>query len=133
MRIILNSFSVVIIILIFILIIKTTALAHIPLDTSDSATKAEPIFVEDHQISWAAYNQLDNADNVDYSSFKAEQDQGKYTLAIGHREVWTFSDLIKMPKIWWDTRIFVEKENSTYIISALFIAVSSFILYKFIF
>jgi len=38
-----------------------------------------------------------------------------------------------MPKIWWDTRIFVEKENSTYLILALIIAVSSFIIYKFLF
>jgi len=78
MRILLNSFSVVLIILILILIIKSTALAHIPLDTSALATKEEPIFVEDHQISWAAYNQLDNAGDVDYYSFQAEQGEEIY-------------------------------------------------------
>lgn len=234
MRIIINSFSVVLIILILILIIKSTALAHIPLDTSISATKAEPIFVKDHQISWAAYNQLDNAGDVDYYSFQVEQGeeiyfsmvipeieryqnfrpdlaligpglennyagydknyinsflkldpdekiiivrddqadpkiffepftrtsywrrqqfstaapaagtyylavflaekaQGKYPLAIGRKEVWSLRDLIKMPKIWWDTRIFVEKENSTYLILAFIISITSFLVYRFIF
>jgi len=234
MKIIISSFSIVFIIIIIILSLKTTALAHIPLDTSAPASKEEPIFVEDHQISWAAYNQLEKAGDVDYYQFKveqgeviyfsmvipvidrfkdfkpdlaligpalennyagfdpdyinsilkldsdeniiivrdyqenpeiffepftrtsywrrqrfstaapaagtyylavfsAEQEQGKYTLAIGRREVWGLKDLIRMPKIWWDTRIFVEKENSTYLTSALIIAVSSFILYKFLF
>jgi hypothetical protein len=234
MRIIINSFSAVLIILILILIIKSTALAHIPLDTSISATKAEPIFVKDHQISWAAYNQLDNAGDVDYYSFQAEQGEeiyfsmvipeiekyqnfrpdmaligpglendyagynrnyinsflkldpeekiivvrddqadpeiffepftrtsywrrqqfstavtaagtyylavfsaekaeGKYTLAIGRKEVWGLRDLIRMPKIWWDTRIFVEKDTSTYLILAFIISITLFLVYRFIF
>lgn len=236
MKIIIVSFSISIILLTLILILglKSTALAHIPLDTSASASKEEPIMIEDHKISWAAYNQLDNAGDVDYYSFQTEQGeeiyfsmvipqierykdfkpdvaligpglennyagcdsdyinsllkidpdekiiivrddqdnseiffepftqtsywrrqqfttaapaagtyylavfseekvQGKYTLAIGRKEVWTFSELIRMPKIWWDTRMFVENENSTYLISAFIIALSSFILYKFIF
>ncbi len=234
MRILINLFSIVFILLILILSLKTTALAHIPLDTSGSATKEDPIFVEDHQISWAAYNQLEKAGDIDFYSFKAEQGEeiyfnmvipvidrfkdfkpdlaligpalennydgfdpdyinsiltlepdekiiivrdyqdnpdiffepftrtsywrrqkfstaapaagdyylavfsaeqqlGKYTLAIGRREVWKFKDLIKMPKIWWDTRVFVEKKTSTYIVSALVTAVTTFILYKVIF
>ncbi|MFP4021661.1 MAG: hypothetical protein ACLFUK_08650 [Halanaerobium sp.] len=234
MKILINSFSIVFILLFLILGLKTAVLAHVPLDTSVPASKEEPIFVEDHQISWAAYNQLENAGDVDYYSFKAEQgeeiyfsmvipeidryqnfkpdvaligpnlendytgydpnyitsslkleadekiiivrdnqdnpeiffepftrtsywrrqqfsitapaagtyylavfsaaeDQGKYTLAIGRKEVWGLKDLIRMPKIWWDTRIFVEKENSTYWILAFIIAVTSFIIYRFIF
>ena len=234
MKMTVNSFSIVLIILILIIIIKSTALAHIPLDTSALATKEEPIFVEDHQISWAAYNQLDKTGDVDYYSFQAEQgeeiyfsmvipeieryqnfrpdlaligpglendyagydrnyinsilkvgseekiiivrddqdnpdtffepftrtsywrrqqfsttapaagnyylavfsgekDQGKYTLAIGRKEVWGLRDLIRMPKIWWDTRIFVEKENSTYLILAFIISITSFLVYRFIF
>ncbi|MFN2363552.1 MAG: hypothetical protein ABR596_04570 [Halarsenatibacteraceae bacterium] len=234
MRIIIYSFSIVLIVLMLILSFKSNVLAHVPLDTSKSAAKEDPIFVEDHQISWAAYNQLETAEDVDFYSFKAEQgeeiyfsmvipvidryqnfkpdlaligpglendyagydpnyinsslklaadegiiivrddnddpdtffepftrtsywrrqkfltaapaagtyylavfsgekDRGKYTLAIGRKEVWGLKDLIRMPKIWWDTRIFVEKESSTYLILALVTAVSSFILYKFIF
>jgi hypothetical protein len=234
MRIIIYSFSMALIVLILFLSSKSNVLAHVPLDTSAPATKENPILVEDHQISWAAYNQLDKAGDVDYYSFKAEQgeeiyfsmvipvidryknfkpavaligpalendyagydpnyinsllkldsdeniiiirddqnnpeiffepftrtsywrrqqfstaapaagtyylaifsteqEQGKYTLAIGRKEVWGLKDLIRMPKIWWDTRIFVEKENSTYLILALIIAVSSFIIYKFLF
>lgn len=234
MKIIIDSFSTVFLILILIFSFKSVALAHIPLDTSTSASKEDPIFVEDHQISWAAYNQLEQAGDVDYYSFKAEQGEeiyfsmviplikryqnfkpdlaligpalendyagydpdyinsilklesdeniiivrddndnpdtffepftrtsywkrqefsitapaagtyylavfsgdenpGKYTLAIGRKEIWGLKDIIKLPKIIWDTRIFVEKKNSTYLFSALIIALSSFILYKFMF
>jgi len=234
MRILIYSFSIVLIVLILILSLKSNVLAHVPLNTSAPATKENPIFVEDHQISWAAYNQLETAGDVDFYSFKVEQgeviyfsmvipvidryknfmpdlaligprlendyagydmnyinsllklesgeniiivrddqdnpdtffepftrtsywrrqqysteapaegtyylavfseekDQGKYTLAIGRKEIWGLKDLIRMPKIWWDTRMFVEKETSTYLVSALVFAVSSFILYKFFF
>ena len=234
MKIIVHLFSTILIILTLILSFKSDALAHVPLDTSGSASKKEPIFVEDHQISWAAYNQLEKAGDVDYYSFKAEQGEeiyfsmvipvidryqnfkpdlaligpalendyadydpdyinsilklesdeniiivrddndkpdtffepftrtsywkrqefstaapatgtyylavfsgdqnpGKYTLAIGRKEIWALKDIIKLPKIVWDTRIFVEKKNSTYLVSALIIALSSFILYKFMF
>lgn len=234
MKIIIDSFSTVFLILILIFSFKSVALAHIPLDTSGSASKEDPIFVEDHQISWAAYNQLEQAGDVDYYSFKAEQSEeiyfsmviplieryqnfkpdlaligpalendyagydpdyinsllklesdeniiivrddndnsdtffepftrtsywkrqefstaapaagtyylavfsgnenpGKYTLAIGRKEIWGLKDIIKLPKIIWNTRIFVEKKNSTYLFSALIIALSSFILYKFMF
>ncbi|CCU78654.1 hypothetical protein HSACCH_00793 [Halanaerobium saccharolyticum subsp. saccharolyticum DSM 6643] len=234
MKIIVDLFSTILIILTLILSFKSDAQAHVPLDTSGAASKKEPIFVEDHQISWAAYNQLEQAGDVDYYSFKAEQGediyfsmvipvidryqdfkpdlaligpalendyadydpdyinsilkleadeniiivrddndnpdtffepftrtsywkrqefstaapatgtyylavfsgeeaQGKYTLAIGRKEIWALKDIIKLPKIVWDTRIFVEKKNSTYLVSALIIALSSFILYKFMF
>ncbi|MFW6229883.1 MAG: hypothetical protein ACOC4L_02750 [Halanaerobium sp.] len=234
MKILINSLSIIFILLVLILGLKTAVMAHVPLDTSAPASKEDPIFVENHQISWAAYNQLENAGDVDYYSFKAEQgeeiyfsmvipkidryqnfkpdvaligpdlendyaghdpnyitsslkleadekiiivrdnqdnpeiffepftrtsywrrqkfsitapaagtyylavfsaveDQGKYTLAIGRKEVWGLKDLIRMPKIWWDTRIFVEKEISTYFILAFIISITSFIVYKFIF
>ncbi len=234
MRIMIFSFSTLLIVLISILSFKSNALAHVPLDTSVPATKEKPIFVEDHQISWAAYNQLETAGDVDFYSFKAEQgeeiyfsmvipvidryknfrpdlaligpslendyagyddnyinsslklesdeniiivrddqdnpdtffepftrtsywrrqqystqapaagtyflavfsekeDQGKYTLAIGRKEVWGLKDLIRMPKILWDTRMFVEKETSTYLVLAFIIAITAFIVYKFIF
>jgi len=234
MKNIINSFLIVLIALIFVLSLRSNVLAHIPLDTSGPASKEEPIFVEDHQISWAAYNQLNRPEDVDYYSFNVNQgeeiyfsmvipvieryknfkpdialigsgldseyagydsnyinsrlklesdenviivrdykdnpdmffepftrtsywerqefsisapetgtyylavfsegqDQGKYTLAIGQKEVWGINDIIRMPKIWWDTRIFVEKENSTYLVAGLGIAITSFFIYKFIF
>jgi len=234
MKIIIHLFSTILIILTLILSFKSDAMAHLPLDTSGSASKKDPIFVEDHLISWAAYNQLENAGDVDYYSFKAEQGEeiyfsmvipvidryqdfkpdlaligpalendyagynpdyinsilklesdeniiivrddndnpdtffepftrtsywkrqefstaapaagtyylavfsgdenpGKYTLAIGRKEIWALKDIIKLPKIVWDTRIFVEKKNSTYLVSALIILITSFIVYKFIF
>jgi len=38
-----------------------------------------------------------------------------------------------MPKIWWDTRIFVEKDTSTYLILAFIISITLFLVYRFIF
>lgn len=231
MRFIINLSLIILIILVSILILKTNVMAHVPLDTSGPATRQEPIFIENHQISWAAYNQIEESGQIDYYSFKAnkgeeiyfsmaipvidryknfkpdvaligpgfeddytgfdnssinsrfkleseeniiivrddkdnpdiffepftrtsywrrqelsinapetgiyylavfsaDNDQGKYTLAIGKKEVWGFQDLIKMPKIWWDTRIFVEKENSTYLITGLGVAITSILIFR---
>lgn len=74
MKILINLFLIVLIVLSFSSSSKSTVLAHIPLDSSGANSKEEPIFVENHQISWAAYNQLDNAGDVDYYSFQAEQE-----------------------------------------------------------
>jgi len=194
--------------------------AHIPLDTDVEATREEPIVVEDHKISWAAYSQLDETETIEYYRFTAEAgeeifaemlvpvldrlenftpdfaligpglenyyddlnreevearldiregegvivrgyhqeesavfrehftqtsywrrqqdtitapesgvyhlavfsregDTGKYVLAIGREEKWGARDIIRMPKIWWDVRIFMEQERSTYAITAL--------------
>lgn len=234
MKTLLSLFLIILVILILTLGLNSNVLAHIPLDTSGPALKEEPILVEDHKISWAAYNQLNEPGEVDYYLFNAnkgeeiyfsmvipvidryknfkpdvaligsgfennyaeydinyinsilklesneniiivrdhkenpdiffepftrtsywvrqelsiaapvtgsyylavfsgEQAQGKYTLAIGRREIWGFKDIIRMPKIWWDTRIFVEKENSTYLITGFGIALTSFLIYNFIY
>jgi len=194
--------------------------AHIPLDTDVVATREEPIVVEDHKISWAAYSQLTDAEDVEYYRFTAEGGEeifaemlvpvldrlenftpdfaligpglendydglnreevearldiregegvivrgyhqgesevfrehftqtsywrrqedtitapesgiyhlavlsrekatGKYVLAIGREEKWGARDIIRMPKIWWDVRIFMEQESSTYAMTAL--------------
>ena len=229
-----NLLLLTLITLIIILSSQSKVLAHIPLDISGTASKEVPIIIENHQISWAAYNQLNEPGEVDYYRFNANkgeeiyfsmvipvidryedfrpdvaligpgfednyakydinyinsilklesneniiivrdynenpeiffepftrtsywvrqelsiavpvtgtyylavfsggQAMGKYTLAIGKKEVWRFKDIIRMPKIWWDTRIFVEKENSTYLITGFGIALTSFLLYKFIY
>ncbi|MFW5873563.1 MAG: hypothetical protein ACOCVD_02670, partial [Bacillota bacterium] len=233
MKNIINSFLIVFFIMILVLSLKSNVLAHIPLDTSSPASKEEPIFVEDHQISWAAYNQLSEPEDVDYYSFNvkqgeeiyfsmvipvieryksfkpdvaligsglesdyagydnsyinsrlklesdenviivrdyqdnpdmffepftrtsywerqefsisapetgtyylavfSEEDQGKYTLAIGKKEVWGLKDIIRMPKIWWDTRIFLEKETSTYLITGLGVAITSYLIFRFVY
>ncbi|MFW6280686.1 MAG: hypothetical protein ACOC2I_02415 [Halanaerobium sp.] len=46
MKIIINSFSIVFILLFLILGLKTSVMAHVPLDTSAPASKEDPIFVE---------------------------------------------------------------------------------------
>ncbi|MGM0419471.1 MAG: hypothetical protein ACQEQG_00610 [Bacillota bacterium] len=201
--------------------LNLNAKAHVPLDTSGSASRTNPIHVEDHKISWAAYRELEKGNQVDYYRFEAQAGEkiyasmvipvidrlenfspefaligpgleedyadleqsnvdeilslkegegvvvvvdnetgesdiffepftqtsywrrqektitapetgtyylavfstsgqtGKYTFSIGRKEKWGLSDLVKMPKIWWDTRMFVEKETSTYVITGL--------------
>ena len=78
MKILINSFSKVFILLFLILSLKTAVLDHVPLNTSASAAKEDPIFVEDHQIFWAAYNQLEEVGDIDYYSFKSEQGEEIY-------------------------------------------------------
>lgn len=45
---------------------SSAVLAHKPLDTSQPATKEEPIVIRDHQSSWVAYNRLAGSKDVDY-------------------------------------------------------------------
>lgn len=49
--------------------------------------------------------------------FNEKNEVGKYVFAIGHKEKWKTSEIIKLPKTWWATRIFMEKEKSTYAIT----------------
>lgn len=53
--------------LILILIIfSRETYAHKPIDTSGPATRNAPIMIRKHQISWAAYNSLQDEKDVDY-------------------------------------------------------------------
>ena len=45
----------------------------------------------------------------------------KYVLSIGKEEKWGIRDLFKMPVIWWNVRMFVEKKWSTYTIAGIFL------------
>ncbi len=47
-------------------VLPLNAYAHRPIDTSNAATREDPIVIEDHKISWAAYNKLTNVNDVDY-------------------------------------------------------------------
>jgi hypothetical protein len=205
--------------------------AHRPLNTEGPNTRINPIVIDDHEISWAAYNTLDGQNDVDYYQFEAEKgdniyasmvipvieryknftpdfaligpnlendyaglkkdeinakleiqseegvivkryqgqrtdvffepftqtsywekqevnieapskgtyylavfsnqnQEGKYVLSIGRREQWGINDLIRMPKIWWDVRIFTENIISTYIITSIFILLGIFMVFK---
>lgn len=205
-------------VMILILLFSPIALAHRPLYTSGPASREKPIRVEDHQISWAAYNILSREKEVDYYSFrvkggekiyaemlipkieklkdfyplivligpeldsnnqnpeiiklidlKADEDfivkeydqskkdevffepftqtrywirqklnieapvdgqyflavldpggqTGKYVLSIGKKEKWGYKDILKMPSIWWNVRMFMERKFSTYIITTI--------------
>ncbi|HMA60669.1 MAG TPA: hypothetical protein VKN64_10270 [Halanaerobiales bacterium] len=49
--------------------------------------------------------------------FDENKEKGKYVFAIGRKEKWKANEIIKLPKTWWDTRMFMEKEKSTYAIT----------------
>lgn len=201
-------------ILFVILLTPFSVYGHKPLDTSGVATRDRPIIVEDHWVSWAAYNELENRGDIHYYQlvhvkkgekiyldllipkiqrlksfhpvfaligpgisddwsgldetsivldieggqgvlvkpytgevidsfyepftqteywkkqkleyyakedgdffvvvFDVEGNRGKYVLSIGSTEQWSFKDLLQMPRIWWDVRMFMEKEQATY-------------------
>jgi hypothetical protein len=205
--------------------------AHLPLNTDGPNTRENPIFINDHKISWVAYNTLDGPNDADYYQFEAEKGdeiyasilipvidrlenfnpefaligpdldsdyaglkqneieerleiregegvivkkyieqrtgtffepftqttywekqeaniqaptkgtyylavfsnqnkQGKYVLSIGRAEKWGIYDLARMPKIWWDVRMFTENKNSTYVITGLLAAAVIFFILK---
>lgn len=54
----------------------------------------------------------------------------KYVLSIGQQEDWKGKDLLQFPKIWWQVRMFAEKERSTYVLvgALAFIAFSVLVL-----
>lgn len=210
--------------------------AHIPLDTDVPATRADPIMIEDHKISWAAYNILKRPGDVHYYRFEAEageeiyasmmvphlerlkdyspeyaligpgledniagfspeeirakldiqdnegvsivryqepegeeaetffehftrteywrrqkstisapedgtyflvvfsraEETGKYVLAVGREEKWGVGDIVRLPKIWWDVRMFMEKESSTYAAASILAAVGGYFIYRLI-
>lgn len=62
--------------------------------------------------------------------FSNQNAQGKYVLSIGKREKWGFNDLVRMPKIWWDVRMFTENKKSTYAITGLAAAAGIYFIYK---
>ena len=221
----------IVVITIILTFFSLTTYAHKPIDTSKPATRKDPIVIEDHQISWVAYNQLTDIDDVDYykldsvkegeeiylsmlvpkferlrdfdpvialigpelpnelSNFSKEEieeildiydNEGvviklndkydktffepftqtrywerqelrivapasgdyfvavfdeeiadKYVLSIGEKEEWGIRDIIKMPIIWWNVRMFMEKKWSTYLITAVVLLLLIFII-KFI-
>lgn len=196
--------------------------AHKPLDTSQPATKEEPIVIRAHQSSWVAYNRLTGSKDVDYYLLSAVQKgdpidatllipvidrladfqpvlallgpglqletgglpeetiavyikitppEGgviktsaqarkiifepftqtkywerqrlhltapasgqyylavfdpkgrgdKYVLTVGKQENWKFKDFFVFPQIWWQVRMFAEKERSTYVLVGVFL------------
>ncbi|MBS3811727.1 MAG: hypothetical protein KGY44_07725 [Halanaerobiales bacterium] len=206
-------FNIISLMILMIVIITSPILAHKPVKVSAPASREQPIWIEDHKISWAAYNQLEKENEIHYYSFNVKKNEeiyisltipmlerlkdfnptialigpglsdnshetdvnlnvkkdesviikryeggepevffepftrtsyyrkqiltikapvngiyytavfneknktGKYVLAIGEKEKWEVKDIVKLPKTWWDVRIFMEKEESTYAVA----------------
>src|SRR6056297_3720717 len=66
----------------FILFNSSSTKAHRPLNTDEAGTRANPIIVSDHKISWAAYNTLDSNKDVDYYQFEAEKGDNIYASIV---------------------------------------------------
>ncbi|MGM0445627.1 MAG: hypothetical protein ACQEQH_04400 [Bacillota bacterium] len=231
MKRVLVYLCIVVLMIGFVIFKNFTAKAHRPLNTKGEGTRINPIIVPDHKISWAAYNNLNSSEDVDYYQFEADKGdkiyasilipvidgledfnpefaligpdldsdygglkqneieerleiregegvivkkysgqrsgtffepftqttywekqeatitalsqgkyylavfsnqniQGKYVLSIGRKEKWGVYDLARMPKIWWDVRMFTENKKSTYVITGLLTAAVIFLIFK---
>ena len=47
----------------------------------------------------------------------------KYVLTVGKQENWKLKDIFAFPRIWWQVRMFAEKERSTYALVGAFLFV----------
>ncbi len=208
-----KNILIITMVFIFVVVVSQTIWAHKPVNVNYPATREDPIIVNDHQISWAAYTELSTINEVDYyrlevnegeeiyanllipkierlkdydptialigpglpkdyevnniqlqvkddegvivkrygsdsleefyepftmtryyvkqtlitkapvtgsyhlTVFNEDNQKGKYVFAIGRKEVWRPAEIAKLPKTWWDVRIFMEKEKSTYAIT----------------
>ncbi len=58
--------------------------------------------------------------------FDFQGNTDKYVFAIGDEERWGLKDILGMPRIWWDVRMFMEKETSTYITAGVLVSSAVF-------
>ncbi|MBS3788742.1 hypothetical protein KGY79_11165 [Candidatus Bipolaricaulota bacterium] len=68
--------------ILFLLTTTTVASGHKYLETGGGDGREDPIFVSDHQISWAAYEELETEDQVDYYSFTARTGEEIYASLL---------------------------------------------------
>jgi hypothetical protein len=73
---------IIVLIIGLVLFNSSSTKAHRPLNTEESGTRANPIFVSDHKISWAAYNSLGSNKDVDYYQFEAEKGDKIYASIV---------------------------------------------------
>ena len=66
----------------FIILNSSSTIAHRPLNTDGPGTRSNPLFVPNHEISWAAYNSLNSANEVDYYQFEAEKGDSIYASIV---------------------------------------------------
>ncbi len=68
--------------IVFLLVVNFSVAAHKYLETESSATRDDPVMVPDHQVSWAAYEELDKESQVDYYRFEAKKGEEIYASLI---------------------------------------------------
>jgi len=70
------------VILLALVVIAPSVLGHRYLETGDAEGRDNPVVVEDHRISWAAYGSLSTAEEVDYYRFDANTGEEIYASIL---------------------------------------------------
>jgi hypothetical protein len=70
------------VILLALVVIAPSVLGHRYLETGDAEGRDDPVVVEDHRISWAAYGSLSTAEEVDYYRFDANTGEEIYASIL---------------------------------------------------
>lgn len=73
---------VFLLVILFVLTINLMGSGHKYLDTEAGEGREDPVLVPDHQISWAAYEELATEDQVDYYRFTAESGEEIYASLL---------------------------------------------------
>lgn len=96
--------------------------------------KKEKVFFEPFtQTSYWEKQEIDvlaPVDGVYYIAvFSIQNIADKYVLSVGKKEDWGIKDLVKMPGIWWNVRMFTERKFSSYLIVGILILIFLYIIY----
>lgn len=76
------SMVALLLMIVFLLVVNLSVSAHKYLGTESLRTRDNPVMVPDHQVSWAAYEELKKEDQVDYYGFEAEKGEEIYASLI---------------------------------------------------
>ncbi len=68
--------------IVFLLVVNFSVAAHKYLGTESLRTRDDPVMVPDHQVSWAAYEELEKEGQVDYYRFEAKKGEEIYASLI---------------------------------------------------
>lgn len=77
-----KELSVLAFLIVFILGTSFALSAHKYLETKKGRSREEPVLVPDHQVSWAAYEEIKTENQVDYYRFTAKKGEEIYASLI---------------------------------------------------
>ena len=77
----------------------------------------EPFTMTRYYVKQTLITKAPVTGNYHLTVFNENNQKGKYVFAIGRKEEWKPAEIAKLPKTWWDVRMFMENEKSTYAIT----------------